>query len=262
MEEPYLIESLYWSRRNKGGQQAQLDAGFEDHQLVSAFTATTDAVRDIRASGPFYPEATRTPLIDLSRRSNSDDRIGDTEHLQAMLWQPPRWSVVGQPSLDFEFLARELTPASSVKGTERVWLFDDPRRRVSLDALLVNAEDRSPIVAEIKVGADENAELALVQALTAAAQLSSPSQLRRLHRQFRDALGRAEPVKLDVYVITARSPERGVRLALADRARARAQRLLETGALAHWIRRIVFLEVSVLAGRLEFALVDQASSGT
>jgi hypothetical protein len=250
-----LIESLYWSRRDLGGQQAQLDHPFRDQELVAAFTATVDAMRDLRASGPFYPEATRTPLIDLARRPTSHNgRIGDTEHLQAILWQPPRWSVAGEPSLDFEFLARELTPTSSVRGKERVWLVDDPRHRVSLDALLVNAEDRTPIVAEIKVGDDENAELALVQALTAAAQLSGPSQRRRLHREFRDALGHDEPSRLDVYVITAHSPPRGVRPALAKRAHARARVIEETGALDRWIRRIVFLETSLVAGRPAFAL--------
>ena len=66
----------------------------------------------------------------------------------------------------------------------------------------VNAEDRTPIVAEIKVGADENAELGLIQALAAAAQLSSASQLTRLHRQFKDFFSNEAPSAVDVYVIT------------------------------------------------------------
>lgn len=200
------------------------------------------------------------PLIDLFRRpSRASGRVVDTEHLQALLWRPPRWAVEGEPRLDFEFLARELTPISSVKGKERVWLAEDPRRHLSLDALLVNVEDRTPIVSEIKVGADENAELALVQALATAAQLSSPSQLRRLHRQFRDSLGQTEPSTLDVYVITAHAPERGVRPMLATRAHSRARRLIETGGLEGWIRRIVFLEASIVAGRPVFNLAVDPS---
>jgi hypothetical protein len=261
--EPVLIELLYWSRRNKGGQRAQLDDDFDDQELVGAFAATVNAVRGLRASGPFFPEATREPLIELARRPVANaGRVGSTEQLQAMLWRPPRWVVPGQPELDFEFLARELTPTSSVKGRERVWLFEDPRRHLSLDALLVNAEDRTPIVAEIKVGEDENAELALVQTLAAAAQLSSPSQLRRLHRQFRDALGRDAPSRLDVYIITAHSPARGTRPALAARAHARVRRLVQTGALEGWIRRIAFLEVSIDDGRPVFSLIgDEPAIG-
>jgi hypothetical protein len=256
-----LIESLYWSRRDKGGQRAQLDDDFDNHELVAGFIATVSAVAGLRASGPFYPSATREPLIDLARRPViTTDRVGDTEQVQAMLWQPPRWRVPGRPDLDFEFLARELTPTSSVKGRKRVWLLEDRRCHLSLDALLVNAADRTPIVAEIKVRKDENAELALVQALAAAAQLSSPSQLRRLHREFRDALGRGAPSRLDVYIITSDSPQGEVRPALAARAHARAGQLIESGALQEWIRRIAFLEMSLVDGRPVFSLIHEAAA--
>jgi hypothetical protein len=133
----------------------------------------------------------------------------------------------------------------------------EPARRLSLDALLVNAEDRTPIVAEIKVGGDENAELALVQALAAAAQLSNASQLRRLHGEYRDALGADRPTRLDVYVITARPPDRGVRPQLARRGHAHARELDRTGALTRWIRQIVFLEARQRDGQLGFVRADE-----
>jgi hypothetical protein len=125
-------------------------------------------------------------------------------------------------------------------------------RRISLDALLVNADDRTPIVAEIKVGDDEIAELGLIQALAAAAQLTSNSQLTRLHRQFKDSFNNEPPSGLDVYVITARAPERGVRPELAMRAHSLAEELMTDGSLSAWVRRIAFLEMTLLGGRPAF----------
>jgi hypothetical protein len=144
-------------------------------------------------------------------RARTGTEIADTEHVQALLGRPPRWEVADDRSLDFEFVARELTPISSVARGQRVWLTSASERRLSLDALLVNAEDRTPIVVEIKVGADENAELGLIQALAAAAQLSGRAQLTRLHHQLKDFFRNEAPSALDVYVITAAAPVAGVR---------------------------------------------------
>jgi hypothetical protein len=47
----------------------------------------------------------------------------------------------------------------------------------------VNAGDRTPIVAEVKIGGDANAQLALIQALAAAAQLAPERQRRRLRER-------------------------------------------------------------------------------
>ena len=160
---------------------------------------------------------------------------------------------------DFRFIDRELTPLSSAAAGKRRWLAVGTYRRVSLDALLVNVHDLTPIVAEIKVGGDENAELALVQALAAAAQLSTSSQLKRLHREYRDHLGPAVPSRLDVYVITARAPTRGTRPQLARRARQRAHYLETGGQLAEWIRRVAFLEMTLADGALAFSTPDDGA---
>jgi hypothetical protein len=252
-----LIEHLYASLRELGGQQAQLDRAFDTADLAGSFAATFADMESVPAGGSFFPGGSRTPLIELAaRRGEFSDHISDTEHLQALLWEPPRWAVVGRPELDFCFVARELTPTSSeATGGRRRWLTADTRRHISLDALLVNADDRTPIVAEIKVGGDQNAELALVQALAAAAQLSAPAQLRRLHREYRDHLGLSAPSRLDVYVITARSPPRGTRPLLARRARERVADLERSGLLARWIRRIVFLDAAWANGTLSLTVI-------
>jgi hypothetical protein len=248
-----LIETLYWEARKRGGQQAQLDFEVATDDLATAFEASVNDLQSLKARGPFFPEGKRKPLFALSQARAGSRQIVDTEHVQALLGRPPRWEVAGDRSPDFEYVARELTPMSSVARGERVWLTSRPDRRVSLDALLVNADDRTPIVAEIKVGGDENAELALIQALAAAAQLSSGSQLTRLYRQFYDFFDEAKPAKvLDVYVVTARAPERGVRPQLASRAHARAEQLMAHGALSRWIRRIAFIEMTLVDGRPAF----------
>jgi hypothetical protein len=192
----------------------------------------------------------------LRQARSAKTSISDTPHVQSLLWQPTRWQVAGDRSLDFEYVARELTPMSSVAAAQRVWLTHEPQRRISLDALLVNATDRTPIAAEIKVGNDENAELGLIQALAAAAQISSRSQLRRVHRQFRDFFDEEPPRTLDVYVVTAAAPERGVRPQLARRAHERAQQLMRSGALTRWIRRIAFLDLQLVNGQPAFSVAD------
>src|SRR2546423_930194 len=86
-------------------------------------------------------------------------------------------------------------------------IYEAPRIRT--DLLLVNATsgDRTPIVAEVKVAGDENALLALVQALAAAAQLSPESQRQRLVDVYPEEFADV-PSRIDVYVITHDSPTR------------------------------------------------------
>lgn len=243
-----LIESLYCWLADRG-QAAQLAADFSTSELAAAFAATVSDVSKRPAAGAFYPPGRRRSLHALAQeRAAHRDRISDTRHVQVLLCRARRCEVQGDRSLDFEFVDYELTPMSSAGATRRVWLTDDRKRRISLDALLVNAKDRTPIVAEIKIGGDQNLAFALVQALAAAAQLSSESQLHRLHDQYRDALGEIAPTRLDVCVIAARAPVTGVRPQLAQRARERARALIETGALSAWIRRIAFLEITVANG--------------
>jgi hypothetical protein len=181
MGEVKLIEDLHWEVRKRGGQQAQLDFDFALDEVAASFAATVANVRDLKARGPLVSER-RIPMFKLASDRSTAERAVDTEHVQAILWRPTRWSVTGDPTLDFEFVARELTPMSSVSAGKRVWLAQRSERRISLDALLVNADDRTPVVGEIKVGGDENVELGLIQALVADAQLSSDSQRKRVQK--------------------------------------------------------------------------------
>jgi hypothetical protein len=245
-----LLEELYVERTSLGTER-QLVEHVRPEQITEGFRATVDRFEGSLASGPFYPPASRKPFVDLlSDDTPEPGKLTGTTQLQALLWAPPRWSVEGHPELDFHFLARELTPMSTVKGAAHVWMTPITDHQLTLDALLVNADDRTPIVCEMAVGPDQNAEHGLIQALAAAAQLAVPAQLRRLGVEYRDHLGAEAPTQLDVYVVTAD----GSGQASAEPFNERAYALADTVApeLAPWIRRIVFLEATYTDGTLRF----------
>jgi hypothetical protein len=245
-----LLEELYVERKSLGTGQ-QLVEHVRPDEITKGFQATVEHFADARAKGPFYPSASRKPFVDLlDGQVPQAGKLTGTTQLQALLWSPPRWSVEGHPELDFHFLARELTPTSTVAGDRREWMTEIIPHHISLDALLVNADDRTPIVSEMKVGADQNAEYGLVQALAAAAQLAVPAQRRRLAVEYRDHLGADVPERLDVYVITADGPDHANAQAFKDRAYALADAVAPE--LERWIRRIAFLDASYADGTLRF----------
>ena len=107
-----------------------------------------------------------------------------------MLWRPAAWGVVDHPHLRFRYVDREIASARTTKDSSR-------GRPLSLDLLLANAEDRTPIVGEVKLGGDQNAFYALIQALVQAARLSTPKQLERLRRFYADHFaGKTQPTWL------------------------------------------------------------------
>lgn len=260
--DPGRIEALYHRYGNAGGQENQLALAVEigSDDISAKFQETVIAVQNVRGRGPFYPAGTRTALFDLAEsRGPLGDGLKDTEHVQALLWSPPRWEVEGRPDLNFLFVARELNPGSAVDMGKRSWVIDEDCR-VSADLLLMNIADRTPIVAEIKVGGDENADYALVQALAAAAQLTPAPQRDRLRVQYSDYFGREVPERLDVYIIVTQPPPRGTRPKLLDRALAHAAELMDSKRLNQWVRQIVFLEAKAEAGELKLHVLDKPSS--
>lgn len=255
--DPGRIEDLYHRYGDAGGQQAQLDFQVTTDDITAAFQATVSAVSSVRGEGPFHPAGTRKALFDLdAERGPVVDALADTEHLQALLWSPPRWSVEGRPELEFMFVTREITPGSAVDGGKRAWVIEQSCQ-VSADMLLMNVNDRTPIVAEFKRGGDQNADYALVQALAAAAQLTPARQRERLRAQYSEYFGMEPPDRLDVYVIVTEPPPRGTRPKLLKRAQQHAAELDASGALNRWVRRIVFLEVKAAGGGLTFAEMPQ-----
>ena len=256
--EPRRIEGLYHRYGAAGGQQRQLDLPVTAADIGEAFESTVTAVSDTRGNGSFFPPGTRKGLFDLCKeRPLPLDALCDTQHLQALLWSPPRWPVEGRPELEFMFVDREITPASAVVDRKREWIYGEDWR-VSADLLLMNTRDRTPIVAEFKRGGDENADYALVQALAAAAQLTPSRQRARLRKEYSDHFGEHVPNLLDVYVILADPARHGTGPKLLERALAHAEVLRTSRRLDRWIRRVVFLEVKSAGGELTFHVLEGA----
>ena len=87
----------------------------------------------------------------------------------------------GYDALDFYYVDRELSPLRTANK-------DAPRR--SLDLLLANAHDQTPIFAELKIRGDKLAYFALIQVLMLALEFVVPAKaldcaLTRLQRRSR-----------------------------------------------------------------------------
>ena len=163
-------------------------------------------------------------------------------------------------SLAFEYADRELLVQRTMSPAR--WEDGRPNRGgVRLDALLANLTDRTPIVAELKVGRDNHAFFALVQALAGAAHLATPSQYERLrnHVARGDLREPTDPPRLDVYVLFVDSVARGAYLPdLAAAAPEVAKRLLGFGEVTRSVRRIAGLDIELgaagsLAARVRWA---------
>lgn len=244
------IEQIYRRMREAGGQTAQHDLGAQPDEVAAGFAGTVKALETAAAEGGFYP-GPRTSLRDLADREPPPNKMAlyDTEELQAWLGTP-RWRVVGAPELDFRYVDRELVAARAELAGQGHMVAD----KVRLDALLVNANrgDRTPIVAEIKIAHDENALLALVQALTAAAQLSPDWQRQRLATYYTEHFGAQLAERLDVYVLMHEPPTRGIRPKLFELALALAGEIRDQGELSAWVRRIAFLKTDLRSDELRF----------
>lgn len=120
------------------------------------------------------------------------------------------WRVLGDDSLNFYYLDRELVPtrAPGERLTDGRNTATGPR----LDLLLANANAGRPIVGEVKLTSngspDKDSFFALIQALAAAAYLLPPSQLARLRRGTHDPERRLDPdaKRLDLYLLTGEPP--------------------------------------------------------
>jgi len=119
--------------------------------------------------------------------------------------------------------------------------------------LLANAEDRTPIVGEVKLGGDQNAFYALIQALVHAARLSTPKQLERLRRFYADHFAGEQPAGVvDVYVIVRDAPAAGTRPELFKLATKLAEQLVDDAEVSQRVRRIACVAARTEAEPLVF----------
>lgn len=154
--------------------------------------------------------------------------------------------VAGSPELNFVYLDREIVTARAPGATFRSQNGElrSSRSLPKLDLLLANADDGTPIVAELKVGDDRDPFYALIQALAHAAMLSTRNQLDRLHHQYEHAIAK-DSEKVDVYVVLVGSAT-GSNWSEFDRlARKLASGLLEIGSFSSRVRNVEQVKLSV-----------------
>lgn len=212
----------------------------ESGRVARAFAEERRRFEDFAANEPFYPAGTRKPL------PQEVPEIRRTPHFAAVLWRPRVWDVVGHGELGFRYVDREIATSRTTKGS-------DGLRPLSVDLLLANAEDRTPIVGELKLGGDQNAFYALIQGLVHAARLASPRQLQRLQRFYADHFAREEPSgAVDLYVVLRDAPTAGTRPELYELANKLARQLSEDVAITAHVRRIACIAAQTDADPLRF----------
>jgi hypothetical protein len=162
---------------------------------------------------------------------------------------PPEW---------LAFVARELNPT-------RATLTQHDDGRSGLDAgaggidVLLESENHLPIVCEVKAATDTDPLLALVQALTYAVELVTPSQRRRLEWDWKDekhfqGLGSLTVGPFaDVFVVTEASGRYAKWVAPVHDI---LHQLEGTPAITAWFRRIRMVEaqIDLQKGRVTFVL--------
>jgi hypothetical protein len=204
------------------------------------------------ADEDFHPPRPELPRTDTVRE------IGRGYDVAVLLADRPRgrwWEIEDEPELRFRFVDYELAP---LRKTVAARLEGEAPEKAGMRAdLLLVGEDGVPIVGEVKsataAGHDTDPVLALIQGLTACAQLLSPQQMERLERAYPFAQFRAVSV-LDLFVIVVK-PEQQARSTHQGNLYAAAKRLAPVLAAEPSVpaRRIAFIEAR-WDGRLELRL--------
>lgn len=212
----------------------------EPGRVARAFAEERHRFESFAANEPFYPAGTRKPLPE------NVSEVRRTPQLAALLGRPPAWKVVDHPELSFRYVDREIATSRTTKGS-------DGSRPLSVDLLLANAEDRTPIVGELKLGGDQNAFYALIQGLVHAARLASPRQLQRLRRFYADHFASEQPSDaVDLYVVLHDAPTAGTRAELFELASKLAGELAQDPEVTRHLRRIACIAAQTDADPLCF----------
>lgn len=113
------------------------------------------------------------------------------------------------------------------------------------DVLLVNAVDQTPIVGEIKAEHDTTLLLALIQSLTYAIELATPSQRERLSRTYPERFRFQEPGPfIDIYILQVRPPKDEWTSKFLDLVDPLSAKLLQLEFVPRVVRRIACLETA------------------
>jgi hypothetical protein len=237
-------------------QTALAKAHAEDPRLLARrFRKSLEALSARGStSEPFYPPGRKALPTDIVQ-----DRIASTFDFAARLAAVGKATVKDAEHLGFCLVDREIFPTRSTEGTVEA---RDPRR--SLDLLLANTQDGTPIFAELKIRGDSLPYFALIQALMLATELLAPAQRDRLRAHSEKLVWPSKPPYADIYLVVFEAPERGKYRAESLQATAEiSERLIRDPFVAQQIRRIAYLQAtSDQQGGLEFARIFAVGEGS
>jgi hypothetical protein len=199
----------------------------------------------------FYPPGRKDPLSVAPPRE-----IKSTFDFVARLVRQ-NGTVKGADHLNFEYIDREIFPTRTTVGTP-----ETRQRRRSLDLLLANAHDRTPVFAELKIRRDRLPYFALVQALMLTSEFLATPQRDRLGAHTPTLVWPASRPFADIYVIAYEAPGRGkYRERSLEATEKICERLMSDGYVPQQVRRLVYLKASSGAESLEFERVFAFGQG-
>lgn len=224
-------DALLGLREQEQTELAELHAN-DPTLLIRRFRESVKALGKVPLIDlPFYPTGRRslpsppTPVAEIKK----------THHFASQLNDGQTRRVEGCGGLDFYYVDREISPLRTAKT-------GIPRR--SLDLILANAHDRTPIFAELKIRGDKLVYVALIQVLMLAVELVVPAQGGRFrtHLPARD-LAWPDSGPADLYVIAFDPPASGEYRDRSIRATEEISRqLVEHSLVSQYVRRIADLE--------------------
>lgn len=202
--------------------------------LIHRFRESVKALEKVPLiEAPFYPKGRKglpsppTPVADIKKTHHFASQLSDGR---------PRRVEGCDDALDFHYVDRELSPLRTEKT-------NIPRR--SLDLVLANAHDRTPIFAELKIRTDKLAYVAFIQVLMLAVELIVPANGQRF-RAHPLAQGVAWPQVgpfADLYLIAFEPPAAGMyREPSLQATEDIARQLVEHSLVSQYLRRIAYLE--------------------
>jgi hypothetical protein len=234
--------------RHFANHPSELAAQFaESVKLFSEGYESDESFFDRRDGHPPRPGPIKH-TIDVALRLETAGRISCVEPADGREAPLPESPVVSVPAEDlaFEYVEREITVTRTTGGAR--WSNGTPgNSRFSMDLLLVDHKDRTPIVTELKIGDDKDAYYAFVQALACLAHLATPAQYARLQKhfdtrgQFPNIVGRP---RMDLCVLFVGTRTRGdVQVGIGEAVAELASSLLASDDVAASIRRIIALDM-------------------
>ena len=202
-----------------------------------------------------YPDLSAEPFHDGKRKAPSappvpvDSIVSTLDFAGHLADRQPR-DVKNGEELAFEYVDREiflLRSTDAARAASR-----------SLDLLLINAGDKTPVLGELKIRGDRLPYFALVQLLMYATEAVNKLQRERLRSVYAnedpatDFSWPEEGPFADLYLI-AFEPERGTYFDASLQATERnSEQLLEASAVSGFLRRIAYVEAVADGARMRF----------